>query len=214
MNKKEKPLLIFPSGKVQYIFYGIFIIFVFIIIYLIAALKVGKYDYFSLFFNNISNHIFLTVLSFIHVGFLGSGILIIIFAYFNLTPRITAFNDRFEIKIFLQKKIIVPYNIIKNTGIKICFSNNSSFFNKFTKECRVYFNNPVYYFYFSYPVSGYFDNVEMSLKKDDLMLLRRCLTNKEKIDILFKKLKKEFSINTQFLPEETKTNKIKFQFPF
>jgi hypothetical protein len=208
MAKSKKPLLIIPSNKIIFIFYGICIITLFFIVYLIIAFKTGKIDYFSMFFNNISNHIIFTILTFIHVGFLGVGILTIIFAFFNLSPKINAYEDRFEIRLFLQNKKIVEFKKLKNVDIKVFYtSNENAFLNKFKKECRVFFNNPVYNFYLAYPVNGYFDNIEINIKNKD-SLLRRCITSRKNIDLILNHLNKDYSIVKQYLPEECINTKI------
>jgi hypothetical protein len=116
-----------------------------------------------------------------------------------------AYDGRFEIFLFLQKKQIVEYSQIKNIEVKIFHSSNENIIlNKFKKECRVFFNNPIYNFYLAYPVKGYFDQSVINIKKDRDLMLRRCITNRKNIEVLLDIFNKDFSIAKQYLPEETK----------
>ena len=203
MSKKSRSLMMLPSDKILFIFYGICIIITFFIIYLIVAINLGRPDYFSLFFNNIKNHPLLTILTFMHVGFFGLGVLTIIFAFFNITPKITMYEDRFEIKLFLQKIKIVKFSEIKNVEVKFFQSSNENkFLNRFKKECRMFINNPVYNFYIAYPISGYYDNMEIMLKTDRETLLRRCITKRKNVEFILDKLNRDYGFQRQFLPEE------------
>jgi hypothetical protein len=203
MSIKEKPLFTFSNSKIYLLFYGIVLTFIYFIIYIIVALMLGKIDYFSFFFNNISNHIILTIFACIHVGLLGLGILLIMIAFFNMSPKINSFKDRFEIILLLHKKKIIPFNLIKNIDTKLVYSTNEGFWSKkVKKECRLFFNNPIYNFYLSYLIEGYYDNMEIDSGKDKDFLLRKCFTSKDLIMSLLNILQKNYNINKPFLPKE------------
>jgi hypothetical protein len=203
MSKNDKPIYTFSNAKIFILLSGIIITIIFCIIYFIIALSLNRIDYFSFFFNNITNHIFLTILAGFHVGLLGIGMLLIIVAFFNLSPKIKCYKDRFVVSLFLQKKKVIKYSEIKNIDVKIVYSSHEGFLsNKTKKECRVYFTNPVYNFYLSYPIKGYFDNAEYQQSKDKEFLLRRCVTNKHTIEDLISIFKQKYKINKPYLPEE------------
>ena len=104
---------------------------------------------------------------------------------------------------FLQKNKIIENKKISSITTKIFYLNYDNLFKKYNKkECRVYFNNPLHTFYLCYPVNGYFDDVEITLSKKKEDLSTRCVAEKESIDILLKKFKKEYNLNIPYLPEE------------
>ena len=205
INNKQKPLFVFRRTHIVIFFIGVGLIFLFFGIFLIFAIKNWHLNYYSFLFRNLKKHIFLTILSSFHVGILASGILLILIAFFNMPLEVHCYNDRFEISMFLQKKKIIENKKISNITTKFFYLNYDNLFKKYyKKECRVYFNNPIHTFYLCYPVNGYFDDIEITLSKKKEDLSTRCVADKESIDKLLRKFKKDYYLNIPYLPEEFK----------
>ncbi|MCK4795778.1 MAG: hypothetical protein KAT05_00275 [Spirochaetes bacterium] len=203
MKKEIKPQYLFYKSQLKPLLLGAGMIVLFFIIFFIIAVKTLRLDFYSFFFHSISKHIFLTIISSFHVGMLGIGILIIIIAFFNITPKIICYKDRFEIMMFLQKKKIINYNEINNISVRFFNLNYEDFFKRYPKkECRVFFNNPIHGFYLYYPVKGYFDNIEIFLKREKEDMSRRCLANRDSINELLHELALSYSIKIPYLPEQ------------
>lgn len=204
-NKKDIPIFIFHRTQLATFFIGVGLIIIFFGIFLYIAIKNWQLNFYSFLFRNLKNHVFLTILSGFHVGILGSGILLILIAFFNMTLKAYCYNDRFVISMFLQKKKIIEFNKIDKIIVKTYYLNYENLFKKYNKkECRVFFNNPAHAFYLAYPVNSYFDDIEINLniKKEDLSA--RCIADRESILTILKNLKKINSINIPYLPEEAK----------
>lgn len=205
MKKRETPEFIFSNSKNFLLYAGGFIIFIFFIIYFIVALKTGKIDYFSFFFNNIIYHLFYAILAGFHVSVLGFGILIVLIAFFQTSLKIRSFDDRFEINLFLQKKKIVYFRDIKKIEVKIfLYEDKNPFKNKSNlKEARVLFANPVYNFFLTYKVKGYFDNLYDNFGEEKSEFFsRNCEAKREEILKIFEKLNKFHRTANVYLPEE------------
>ena len=198
-NKKSNPLYIFHRSHVKTLFIGIGLIILFFVIYFFISIKTARLNFYSFFFHSIGKHIFLTILSGVHVAILGTGILTILIAAFNMTLQIYCYNDRFELSMLLQKKKIIEYDKINGIVIKIFYLNYDNLFKKYNKkECRIFFYNPIYDFYLCYPINGYFDDIEISLKKENIPI--RCIADKDSIDRLLNELKSSYSLNIPYLP--------------
>jgi len=202
MKNNEKPLFIFNNSQILVLLYGIIFTLLFCGIYFAIAVIHGKIDYFSFFFNNINNNIFLTFLAILHVSLLGIGMVLILIAFFNLSPKIACYNKKFKIFLFLQKEKVIDFDEIKNIEVKLFYNINEGFFsNNNIKECRIYFNNPIYNFYLSYPISGYFDNIQIDKNKNNEFLLRRALTDRKSIESVLKILDEKHGVIKPYLPE-------------
>jgi len=60
--------------------------------------------------------------------------------------------------------------------------------------------NKIHDFYLSYPVCGYFDDIELFLKDDKEDPTRRCICRREVIVDLLNRIKSENKINIPYLP--------------
>ncbi|OHD19578.1 MAG: hypothetical protein A2086_15155 [Spirochaetes bacterium GWD1_27_9] len=205
--KKQKPEFVFANSKNLIFIYGTIAILIFFVIYIIVAIQIKKFDYFSLFFNKLTTNILFTFLSFIHVTILCFGIILILIAFFNLNPKISFYPDRFEVESFLQNKKIINFKNIKNISSKNCIITSGFFKTSKKKEFRIFFNNSVYNFYLSYPVECYFDEFEEVKNDEKGFLLRDYYASKETIEIILQKLQKDNSMNKIFLPAEFKQKK-------
>ncbi len=205
MKKKVLPRYVFFSPQMITLSIGIFLITLFFVIFIILSVFFKRVDFYTLFYRNISNNIFLTILSGFHVSTLASGILIIIIAFFNITPNIYFYDNRFIISMYLQKNIVINLDKIEKCYAKIFYRTEENLFRKYPKkECRVYFENPYYSFYLAYPVEGYFDDIEIFLKDDKKDLTMRGLADKKEITDIFKYIKTLNSINFPYLPDQKK----------
>lgn len=203
-NKKNKPLFIFQRTQLPTFFVGVGLIVIFFGIYLFIAIKNWQLNFYSFLFRNLKSHIFLTILSGCHVGVLGTGILLTLIAFFNMTLKVRCYNDRFVISMFLQKEIIIEFDKISKITVKVYYLNYENLFKKYNKkECRVFFNNPGHAVYLAYPVNSYFDDIEINLSKKKEDLSARCLADRESILTILNHLKKSHALNIPFLPEES-----------
>lgn len=205
LSKKKESYYILCRSKILPLILGFGLIFIFFLIFFILVLKTNRIDFYSFFFKGIKEHFFLTILSGFHVSFLASGILVIIVSFFSISPEVKCYDDRFEIGFLVQKQKTIKYNSISNVSVKIFYHNYEDFFKKYPKkECRVYLNNPIYVFYLCYPVKGYFDEVEIFLKKEKNDIFRRCIISKKEIMKILIKLKIRNNINIPYLPDQDK----------
>ena len=123
IEDKNKPFFIFHRTHKIILFIGIGLIIFFFGIFLIFAIKNWQLNYYSFLFRNLKKHLFLTILSGFHVGMLASGILLILIAFFNMPLEVYCYHDRFEISMFLQKKIIIENSKISNITTKVFYLN-------------------------------------------------------------------------------------------
>jgi hypothetical protein len=208
MKKKEQPIFVLCRTNEILMSVGLGLIITFFIIFIILAVLLKRVDVYSFLFHNILNHLFLTVLGGFHVGLLGFGILIEIIAFFNMTPEIRCYSDRFDLSLFLQKKKVIPFNEISKVAAKVYYLNYEDLIKGYPKkECRVFFYNKIHDFYISYPVNGYFDDIELFLKDDKEDLSKRCVCRKELAVNLLSRIKKYNALNMPFLPEEMPAKK-------
>jgi hypothetical protein len=203
-NEYKKPLFTFKRSYYGVLAAGIILVFIFFIIYILLAIKTKQVSFYSLLYHNLKNYLFLTILSGFYVGVLGFGILFILIAFFNLTLKIKTFADRFLISVYLQKKKTLPFSKIDRVSVKIFYLNYDNLFKKYEKkECRVFIHNSIHSFYFCYPVEGYFDDVEINLKKAKENMDERCCADKASVTEILKILKKNYNITIPYLPKES-----------
>ena len=202
-KNSKKPDYVFYSPQIITLLIGINLIFIFFVIYLIIAIMTNHLDFYSFFFHNISKNVFKTILTGFHASMLGGGILLILIAFFNMTPKVYCYKDKFIISMYLQKKSVVPYEILKKCDVKIYYLNYENLFKKYPKkECRVIFNNPIYSFYLSYPVEGYFDDIEIFFKDSENNMTERCVCKRKHIHAILNQIKTKSDLNIPFLPDE------------
>ena len=203
IDKREKPHFVFKRVNMLSYLAGVSLILLFFVIYFIIAIYTWQLNFYSFFFHSIKAHLPLIILSGFHVGLLAIGILSVIWSVFNMTLEVCCFNDRFEISLFLQKKIVIKYNEISRISTKIFYLNYENLFKSYSKkECRVLVDNPIHTFYFSYPVFGYYDEAEIRLNKSNEDMSARCSAKKGSVLKLLIELKLLYSINIPYLPEE------------
>jgi len=196
--KKEKPLLHLKRMHANLYFLGILLIIVFTIIYIIIAFKTKEINFFSFFFHSIFQHKLLMILSGLLVSLPAFGILIMIYAFFKMTLDVKFYKDGFALSIFLQNAEFIKYSELTDIKSKVCLLNHK---NK-KKECRVLFHNDKYSFFIAYPVTGYFDDIEMCSKRDSNDPSKRAIASREDILKIFKIIKSYNSIQMPYMPEE------------
>jgi|GEM_PF-1298831 len=200
----NKPKYKFYSKQIITLITGMVLIALFILIFIIFAIINKRLDFYSFFYHNIKGNILEVILSGVHVAMLGFGIFLIFNAFFNMTPSIYCYDDRFVISMLLQKKFIIYFDNINKSEVKIYYNNYENLFEKYPrKECRVFFINPVFNFYLSYPVEGYFDDIEIFLKKQVNDVSNRCMADRESIKNILKIIRNNNdNISIPFLPNE------------
>jgi hypothetical protein len=203
MKQKEKPLYVICRSNEILMSIGLGLIITFFIIFTIIAITLQRVDFYSFLFHNIIRNIFLTVLCGFHVSLLGFGILIVLIAFINMPPEIHCYSDKFDILLFLQKKKRIPYDQIDKITSKVYYLNCDNLIVGYPKkECRVFFYNKIHDFYISYPVRGYYDDIELCLKDEKEDLSRRCVSKKKQIANLLLQIKRFKPINMPYLPDE------------
>jgi hypothetical protein len=201
--KKEKPLFVFYSQQITVLIIGTVLIINFFVVYFISAYFTKQIDFLSYLYHNISKNILIMIPTGLLVGMLGVGILLCISAFFNMSPVVFCYKDRFVIYMYLQKKRVIYFDKIDKITQRVYYNNYENLFKKYPKkECRVTFLNQVYDFYMSYPVEGYFDDIEIFLtnKMDDSS--RRCVADYKSIHEIFTRIKLYNPINLPYLPKE------------
>lgn len=202
-KEKEKPIFIFKRAHLSILLLGVLLNALFFIIYIIITIKTGEINFYSFFYHNIKHHVFLNILSGFHVSLLGFGILIILIAFFNMTLYVKCYKDKFIISMYLQKKLILEYSKIDRISVKLFYLNYDNLFQKYEKkECRVFIHNSKHIFYFCFPIKGYFDEMEINLKKNKENMDERCIADRESILKILQLLKKDYKLNMPYLPEE------------
>jgi hypothetical protein len=204
-KEKEKPFLTFKRAHLSTLLAGVLLNAVFFIIYIIISIKTGEVNFYSFFYHNMKNHVFLTILSGFHVSLLGFGILIILISFFNITLYVKCYNNRFIVSMYLQKSLTIEFSKIDRISVKLFYLNYENLFQKYEKkECRVFIHNAEHIFYFSYPVKGYFDDMEINLKKNKENMDERCVADRESIIKILQLLKNKFNLIIPYLPEESR----------
>ncbi len=158
-------------------------------------------DFFSFLFHNIGKNILVMTASGLLVSLLAVGILLCLTAFFNMSPIVFCYENRFLVYMYLQKKHVIPYEKIDKINIQVFYHSYENLFKRYPrKECRVTFLNQDYDFYMSYPVEGYFDDIEISTKnkKDDSS--QRCAAGYNAVYDVLNRVRQAKSFNIPFLP--------------
>lgn len=207
--KKESPFLVIKRTYKFIYFTGVFLIAAFTLIFFIAAIIMGQLNFYSMFFHNIHNHIFLTVLAGLHVAMLCVGILFIIFAFYNMTLELKFYKDNMSVSLFLQKAKFIKYSDIRDVNVRVCFFRHDKHLNKNKKECRVTFNNNIHTFYISYNVVGYYDDIEMYCKRNRDDISKRAIASQDSALKLLHHLRKNYKMAVPYLPSQLKIINLK-----
>lgn len=184
------------KGKYQYLFFksynillytGIAMIGLFFLIFIISAAVTGHLNYFSYFFHSIKKMLPLMIAGGFHVALLALGLVSIFLALSIVKKQVYCYEDRFVISQLMQKRVVIPFEDIKGITIRFSYVHNSgeNLENYREKECRIYFNNPIYNFYLPYLVSGYYDELDIINQNGETIMPFSGYVKKSEIEGVF-----------------------------
>lgn len=203
--KSEKYCYRFFRSYNILLYTGAVLIGLFFLIFIISAIFTGHLNYYSAFFHSIKEKLPLMIAGGFHVALLAMGIVSIFLALSIVKREIYCYEDRIEIKQLMQKKIVIPFEAIK--AINLCYyythSSGENMESYREKECRVYFENPIRRFYLPYPVSGYYDDLQIISRSDDSLMPFSNYVKKGEIEEVIALIKLENrALAVPHMPEE------------
>ena len=179
---------------------GLSMIVLFSVIYIIAAVHGGGAGYAGFFYNNISDNIGLTVLMALHTALLGFGILFMLAASYNISPKVKCYKDNLVVSHLFHNGHIIPYSEITAVECKVAVLHRKRPWKKDEKEVHVTLKNPIYSFHFAYRTDGYFDDIEND--RTDSAALRKIYVERDILIQIIENIQKINHIRMPYLPDE------------
>ena len=179
---------------------GLSMIALFVLIYIVAAVHGGGVGYAGFFYNNISDNIGLTVMTALHTALLGFGILFLLIASYNISPKVKCYQDRLVVSHIFHNGHIIPYSEITAVEVKVVVLHRKRPWKKDEKEVRVTLKNPIYSFHFAYRTDGYFDDIDQD--RNNSANLRKIYVSRETLINIIEQIQKTNHIRMPYLPEE------------
>lgn len=198
---KEKHLFNLYNIKSSVFFIlGLSMIALFVLIYIVAAVHGGGAGYAGFFYNNISENIGLTVMTALHTALLGFGILFLLIASYNISPKVKCYQDRLVVSHIFHNGHDIPYSEITAVEVKVVVLHRKRPWKKDEKEVRVTLKNPIYSFHFAYRTDGYFDDIENDRSNSEN--LRKIYVTREMMINIIEHIQKVNHLKMPYLPDE------------